>query len=85
MDAWSRADSIDHLKQVIDAAREAMRVPVKSDDGDVVGYDFEPAAARVIRDTVETINKMQGYNEPEKSEVDARVSVEFADGDDLAV
>ena len=48
LDAWSRADSIDHLKQVILAAQEAMRVPVKSDDGDVVGYDFDPAAARVI-------------------------------------
>ena len=85
LDAWSRADSIDHLKQVIDAAREAMRVPVRGDDGDVIGYDFDPSAARVIRDTVETLNKMQGFNEPEKSEVDARVSVEFADGDDLAV
>ena len=67
------------------AAQEAMRVPVKSDDGDVIGYDFGPSAARGIRDTVETLNKMQGFNEPEKSEVDARVSVEFADGDDLSV
>lgn len=85
LERWSRDDSIDHLKQVILAAQEAMRVPLKNDDGDVVGYDFDPSAARVIRDTVETLNKMQGYNEPEKSEVDAKVSVEFADGDDLAV
>lgn len=85
LDAWSRSDSIDHLKQVILAAQEAMRVPVKNDDGDVIGYDFDSSAARVIRDTVETLNKMQGYNEPEKSEVDARISVEFADGDDFAV
>lgn len=85
LERWSRDDSIDHLKQVILAAQEAMRVPLKNDDGDVVGYDFDPAAARVIRDTVETLNRMQGYNEPEKSEVDAKISVEFSDGDDLAV
>ena len=85
LERWSRDDSIDNLKQVILAAQEAMRVTLKNDDGDVVGYDFDPAAARVIRDTVETLNKMQGYNEPEKSEVDAKISVEFSDGDDLAV
>jgi hypothetical protein len=38
----------------------------------------------VVRDAVESLNKMQGYNEPEKSEVDAVINVAFADGGDFA-
>lgn len=84
MSQWSRADSLDKLRQVVIAASEAMRTPIENEDGAVVGYSFDASAARVVRDTVETINKMQGYNEPDKSEVEAVISVAFSEGEDFA-
>lgn len=77
---WSRDDSLNALREVVEEAKGAIRTSVYGPDGEVVGYKFDSAAARVIRDTIETLNKMQGYNEPEKSEVDAVISVAFADG-----
>lgn len=79
---WTRDDSLNALREVVGKARDAIRVPVYDSNGEIVDYKFDSAAARVIRDTVETLNKMQGYNEPEKSEVDAVISVAFADGGD---
>lgn len=75
---WSRDDSIDHLKRIVAASMNAMETPVRGDSGETVGYDFDPAAARVAKETIDSLNKMQGYNEPEKSEVDAKIRVEFA-------
>lgn len=77
---WSRDDSLNALRDVVEKAKGAIRTPVYGPDGEIVDYKFDSAAARVIRDTIETLNKMQGYNEPEKSEVDAVISVAFADG-----
>lgn len=81
---WSREDSLDALKVVVQEAQRAMRKPIYDSNGEVNGYTFDPAAARVVRDAVESLNKMQGYNEPEKSEVDAVINVAFADGDEFA-
>lgn len=77
---WSRDDSLDALREIVGVARDAMRKPVRDDDGNITDYTFDASAARVARDAVESLNKMQGYNEPEKSEVDAVISVAFADG-----
>lgn len=44
------------------------------------------AAARLERDTIDSLNKMMGYNEPEQHEVDTTITVEFGDGvEDFAV
>ena len=81
---WSREDSLDALKRVVQEAMRAMQKPIVNSAGEVEDYTFDPAAARVVRDAVESLNKMQGYNEPEKSEVDAVISVAFDGGDDFA-
>lgn len=77
---WSRKDSVIRLIDILDdcqrtrnqAAAEFQEIPV--------------AAARLERDTVDSLNKMMGYNEPEQHEVDTTITVEFGDGlEDLAV
>lgn len=80
---WTRDDSLNALREIVGKAMEAVRAPICGEDGEIVGYKFDSAAARVVRDAVESLNKMQGYNEPEKSEVDAVISVAFADGGDF--
>ena len=71
------------LKQSLAANGIVRTFAIMDSDGNVVDYKFDPSAARVVRDAVESLNKMQGYNEPEKSEVDAMISVAFADGGDF--
>ena len=77
---WSRKDSVIRLIDILDdcqrtriqAAVEFKEIPV--------------AAARLERDTVDSLNKMMGYNEPEQHEVDTTITVEFGDGlEDFAV
>ena len=77
---WSRKDSVIRLIDILDdcqrtrnqAAAEFQEIPV--------------AAARLERDTVDSLNKMMGYNEPEQHEVDTTITVEFGDGlEDFAV
>lgn len=71
---WSRKDSVIRLIDILDdcqrtrnQASEAMQeIPV--------------AAARLERDTVDSLNKMMGYNEPEQQVVDTTITVEFGDG-----
>ena len=36
--------------------------------------------ALVERNTIETLNKMMGYNEPEKQTVDNTINITFGDG-----
>jgi phage terminase small subunit len=80
---WTREDSLNALREIVEKGLEATRTPIFDENGEVVDYKFDPSAARVVRDAVESLNKMQGYNEPEKSEVDAVISVAFADGSDF--
>ena len=77
---WSRKDSVIRLIDILDdcqrtrnqAAAKFQEIPV--------------AAARLERDTVDSLNKMMGYNEPEQHEVDTTITVEFGDGlEDFAV
>lgn len=77
---WSRKDSVMRLIDILDdcqrtrnqAAVEFKEIPV--------------AAARLERDTVDSLNKMMGYNEPEQHEVDTTITVELGDGlEDFAV
>lgn len=71
---WSRKDSVIRLIDILDdcqrtrnqAAVEFREIPV--------------AAARLERDTVDSLNKMMGYNEPEQQVVDTTITVEFGDG-----
>lgn len=71
---WSRKDSVIRLIDILDdcqrtrnqAAAEFQEIPV--------------AAARLERDTVDSLNKMMGYNEPEQQVVDTTITVEFGDG-----
>lgn len=71
---WSRKDSVIRLIDILDdcqrtrnyAAAKFQEIPV--------------AAARLERDTVDSLNKMMGYNEPEQQVVDTTITVEFGDG-----
>jgi Mg2+ and Co2+ transporter CorA len=71
---WSRKDSVIRLIDILDdcqrtrnyAAEKFQEIPV--------------AAARLERDTVDSLNKMMGYNEPEQQVVDTTITVEFGDG-----
>jgi hypothetical protein len=71
---WSLKDSVMRLIDILDdcqrtrnyAAEKFQEIPV--------------AAARLERDTVDSLNKMMGYNEPEQQVVDTTITVEFGDG-----
>lgn len=84
MEKWSREDSIDALKEIYHTSAHEMRKEIYDDDGNVNGYTYNPAAANQARGAIDSINKMLGYNEPEKSQVDATVSVDLGEFKEFA-
>lgn len=69
---WTRYDSVDTLASLAKKCRDALQLHGR--DGVI-----DPQIARVLTDAVDKLNRMLGYNEPDKSAVDTTVSVVFAD------
>lgn len=77
---WSRKDSVSHLVSIVSDCQRTREDAMADGDGVPV------AVSRLERDTVDSLNKMMGYNEPEQQQVDQTVTVDFGDGlDDFAV
>lgn len=71
---WSKRNAIE---QLVDIVRDCERTRKMARDMD------EPVpqqVALVERNTIETLNKMMGYNEPEKQTVDNTINITFGDG-----
>jgi hypothetical protein len=71
---WSRKDSVVRLIEILD---DCQRTRIQAA---AAFQEIPVAAARLERDTVDSLNKMMGYNEPEQHEVDTTITVEFGDG-----
>lgn len=71
---WSRRDSVERLIEILDDCQRTREIAAENGDGVPV------QAARLERDTVDSLNKMMGYNEPEQHEVDTTITVEFGAG-----
>jgi hypothetical protein len=71
---WDRQKSIDTLNYIISVSAGAIKQKGK----------YNAAAANAATKALEQINKMLGYNEPDKAEISAKISVELADYDDYA-
>lgn len=77
---WSRKDSVVRLIDILDDCQRTRNQAAEA------MQEIPVAAARLERDTVDSLNKMMGYNEPEQHEVDTTITVEFGDGlEDFAV
>lgn len=77
---WSRKDSVIRLIDILDDCQRTRN------QAEIAFQEIPVAAARLERDTVDSLNKMMGYNEPEQHEVDTTITVEFGDGlEDFAV
>lgn len=75
---WSRSDSVKRLVDIADDCQKERKQALED------GKPLPDKVARLERDTVDSINKMLGYNEPEEVKTDTKITVEFADdlGDD---
>lgn len=71
---WSRTDSVQRLVDILNDCEATRKESMQTGDGVPV------PVARLERDTVDSLNKMMGYNEPEKSEVDTTMNIVFDDG-----
>lgn len=71
---WSRKDSVMRLIDILDDCQRTRNQAAEA------MQEIPVAAARLERDTVDSLNKMMGYNEPEQHEVDTTITVEFGDG-----
>ena len=71
---WSKRKSVEQLVNIV---RDCERTRLLAREAD------EPVpqqVALVERNTIETLNKMMGYNEPEKATVDNTINITFGDG-----
>jgi hypothetical protein len=68
---WSKADSVDALVDVVTKCRK--QIIEESERGEGVNT----RVADTMRGTIDTLNKMLGYNEPDKQTVDSVVQVVF--------
>ena len=71
---WSRKDSVMRLIDILDDCQRTRNQAAEA------MQEIPVAAARLERDTVDSLNKMMGYNEPEQQVVDTTITVEFGDG-----
>lgn len=77
---WSREDSVRRLIEIADDCQRArVEAQMAADDGTV--GDFPVMTARLERDTVESLNKMLGYDAPVKLAQDQQIHVVFDGGD----
>lgn len=71
---WGRKDSVMRLLDILDDCK-------RTRDQAAEAYQEIPVqAARLERDTVDSLNKMMGYNEPEQHEVDTTITIEMGAG-----
>lgn len=76
---WSREDSVRRLMEIADDCRRRRH----STEGEEELMDRDGiAAARLERDTVESLNKMLGYDAPVRVDADQSITVRFAAADD---
>lgn len=77
---WSKADAVNALVGVVRKCERQL------DEETARGEGVNTRVADTMRGTIDTLNKMLGYNEPEKQAVDSTISVVFggdhAAGDD---
>ena len=81
---WAREDSVRALADVYAASAEAMRREILDEDGRIDHIEYNPPAAQAARQAVEALNKMMGYNEPDKSQMDASIVIELGEAEELA-
>lgn len=74
---WSREDSVRRLIEIADDCQRA-RIAAQEAEGE----DFPVMTARLERDTVDSLNRMLGYDAPVKIDQDQHIHVVFDGGDD---
>ncbi len=72
---WNRDQLLKEIRQIFDDAMEASKVPVKNDEGEIIGHAYDSKAAGVALKATQQVAQMLGFNEPEK--VENKVVVEF--------
>ncbi len=68
---WSKADAVHALVGVVRKCERQL------DDESERGEGVNTRVADTMRGTIDTLNKMLGYNEPEKQAVDSTINVVF--------
>lgn len=71
---WTRTDSVRRLIDILDDCERDRKDSLDRGEGVPV------PVARLERDTIDSINKMMGYNEPEEQKIDTTINIEFDDG-----
>ena len=77
---WSREDSVRRLIEIADDCQRARIAAQEAAEDGSVG-DFPVMTARLERDTVDSLNKMLGYDAPVKIDQDQHIHVVFDGGD----
>lgn len=72
---WDREQMLEDIKKIFTDAIEASKVPIKNDEGDIIGHAYDSKAAGVALKATQQVAQMLGFNEPEK--VESKVVVEF--------
>ena len=75
---WDRDQLLREIRQIFDDAMRASLVPIKNDDGVVIGNAYDSKAANVALKATQQVAQMLGFNEPEK--VENSVVIDFKDG-----
>ena len=72
---WNREQLLSEIRTIFEDAMEASRIPIKNDEGEVVGHAYDSKAAGVDLKATQQVAQMLGFNEPEK--VENKFVVEF--------
>lgn len=72
---WDRQQLLTEIRQIFEDAVEASKIPVKNDEGEVIGHAYDSKAAGVALKATQQVAQMLGFNEPEK--VESKLVVEF--------
>ena len=75
---WSKRKSVE---QLVDIIRDCERTRMLAREA---GEAVPSQVAMVEKNTVDTLNKMMGYNEPEKATVDNTINITFGNGEEGA-
>lgn len=77
---WSRRDSVEHLVSIIADCQRTREDAMADGDGVPV------SVSRLERDTIDTVDKLMGYDAPQEIQQDTTITVGFGAGlDDFAV
>lgn len=72
---WNRDRLLNEIRTIFEDAMEASKIPIKNDEGEVIGHAYDSKAAGVALKATQQVAQMLGFNEPEK--VENKVVVEF--------